>query len=142
METKMAVSFANNFMLKLKQRLYNRAKPSQKNGDDILTISSPSGTLIKKTVINLLNKLTNSTLPSNSQPNYQRARLVKKKSKACHSLTLSKFGSKMADCNKREAWALGASTLISKEEAHFHGGGSFPRRRLISTEEADFHSRG
>ena len=40
-----------------------------------MTISSPSGTVIKKTWINLLNKLTNSTLPSNSRPKYQRTRL-------------------------------------------------------------------
>ena len=47
--------------------------------------------------------------------------------------------SKMADYYKREAWALGTSTLISTEEAHFHGGGSFLRRKLISTEEAHFY---
>ena len=56
-----------------------RKKPSQKNGDDILTISSPSGTVMKKTWINLLNKLTNSTLPSNSRPKYQRTRLLSSK---------------------------------------------------------------
>ena len=50
--------------------------------------------------------------------------------------------SKMADCYKREAWALGTSYLISTEEAHFHGGGSFLRRRLISTEEALFYGGG
>ena len=37
----------------------------------------------------------------------------RKKSKACHSLTLSKFALKVVDCNKRDAWALGTSTLIS-----------------------------
>ena len=64
--------------LKLKQRWYNRAKPSQKNGDYILTISqaSPSGTVIKKTWINLLNKLTNATLPSNSRRKNERTRLL------------------------------------------------------------------
>ena len=76
MGTKMAVSFANIFMAKIETSLrYNKAKPSQKNGDDILTISPPSGTVIEKTSINLLNKLTNSTLPSNSRPKYQRTRL-------------------------------------------------------------------
>ena len=48
----------------------------------------------------------------------------------------------MADCNKRDAWAVGTSTLISTEEAHFHRGCSFLRRRLISTEEADFYRGG
>ena len=48
----------------------------------------------------------------------------------------------MADCYKREACALGTSTLISTEEAHFHGGGSFLRRKRISTEEADFYRGG
>ena len=38
--------------------------------------SSPSGTVIKRTWINLLNKLTNSTLPSNSWLKYQRTRLL------------------------------------------------------------------
>ena len=38
---------------------------------------------------------------------------------SCKNLPLSK----MVDCYKREAWALGTSTLISMEEAHFHGGG-------------------
>ena len=46
---------------------------------------------------------------------------------------------KMADYYKREAWALLTSILISTEEAHFHGGGSFLRRRLISMEEAAFY---
>ena len=36
--------------LKLKQLWYNKARPCQKYGDDILTISSPSGTVIKKDV--------------------------------------------------------------------------------------------
>ena len=53
--------------LKLKQHWYKKAKPSQKNGDDILTISSPSRTVMKKTWINLLNKLTNSTLSSENE---------------------------------------------------------------------------
>ena len=56
-----------------------------------------------------------------------------------HLLSQNSPLSKMADCYKREAWALGTSTLISTEEAHFHGGGSFLRRRLFSTEEADFY---
>ena len=45
-----------------------------------------------------------------------------------------------------ETWALGTSTLISRlistEEAHFYGGGSFLQRRLISTEEAYFYGGG
>jgi len=45
----------------------------------------------------------------------------------------------MADVDKRETWAIGTSTLISTEEAHFYGGGSFLRRRLISAEEAHFY---
>ena len=46
----------------------------------------------------------------------------------------------MADCYKRETWALGTSTLISTEEAHLYGGGgSFLWKRLISTGEADFY---
>ena len=57
MEPKWQYHLPISSWLKLKQRLYNRAKPSQKNGDDILTISSPSGTVIKKSWINLLNKL-------------------------------------------------------------------------------------
>ena len=48
----------------------------------------------------------------------------------------------MADGDKRETWALGTSTLISTEEAHFYGGGSFLRRRLISAEEAHFYGGG
>ena len=88
-------------------------EPSQKNGDHILTISSPSGTVMKKTLINLLNKLV--------------------------SLSLSKFAFiKMADCYKTEGWALGTRTLISSEEAHFYRGGLFSRRRFISTEEVNF----
>ena len=71
MGTKMVVSFANISWLKLKQRQYNEAKSSLKNGDEILTISCPSGTVIKKTSIILLNKLTNSTVPLNSRPKYQ-----------------------------------------------------------------------
>ena len=45
--------------------------------------------------------------------------------------------SKMVDCYKREAW--GPKYQISTEEAHFHGGGSFLRRKLIYTEEAHFY---
>ena len=56
-----------------------------------------------------------------------------------HLLSQNSPLSKMADCYKREAWALGTSTLISTEEAHFHGGGWYLRRKLISTEEADFY---
>ena len=48
----------------------------------------------------------------------------------------------MADGDKKEIWALGTSTLTSTEEAHFYGGGSFLRRRLISTEEAHFCGGG
>ena len=42
-----------------------------------------------------------------------------------HLLSQNSALSKMADYYKREAWALSTSTLISTEEAHFHGGGSF-----------------
>ena len=56
-----------------------------------------------------------------------------------HLLSQNSPLSKMADYYKREAWALSTSTLISTEEAHFHGGGSFLRRKLISTEEAHFY---
>ena len=56
-----------------------------------------------------------------------------------HVLSQNSPVSKMADCYKRDAWALGTSTLISTEKAHFHGGGSFLRRRLMSTEEANFY---
>ena len=56
-----------------------------------------------------------------------------------HLLSQNSPLSKMADYYKREAWALSASTLISTEEAHFHGGGSFLRRKLISTEQAHFY---
>ena len=73
---KMAVYLPIFSWIKLKQRWYNKAKPSKKSRDDILTISSPSGTVIKKTWIILLNKLTNSTLTSNSRPKNQRTRLL------------------------------------------------------------------
>ena len=56
-----------------------------------------------------------------------------------HLLSQNSPLSKMADCYKREAWALGTSTLISTEEAHFYRGSWFLRRSLISTAEADFH---
>ena len=56
-----------------------------------------------------------------------------------HLLSQNSPLSKMADCYKRETWALATSTLISTEEANFHGGGSFLRRRLFSMEEADFY---
>ena len=56
-----------------------------------------------------------------------------------HLLSQNSPLSKMADYYKREAWALSTSTLISTEEVHFHGGGSFLRRKLISTEEAHFY---
>ena len=59
-----------------------------------------------------------------------------------HLLSQNSPLSKMADYYKREAWALSTSTLISTEEAHFHGGGSFLRRKLISTEEAHFYGGG
>ena len=58
-----------------------------------------------------------------------------------HLLSQNSPLSKMADYHKREAWALSTSTLISTQEAYFHGGGSF-LRRLFSTEEADFYGRG
>ena len=56
----------------------------------------------------------------------------------------------MADCYKRETWALGTSTLISTEEARFisleeadfYGGSRFLRGKQISTEEADFYGGG
>ena len=63
----------------------------------------------------------------------------KKQRPVTHLLSQNSPLSKMADCYKREAWALRTSTLISTEEAHFHGGGSFLRRKLISTEEAHFY---
>ena len=56
-----------------------------------------------------------------------------------HLLSQNSPLSKMADCCNREAWALRTNTLISTEEAHFHGGGSFLRRKLLSMEEADFY---
>ena len=59
-----------------------------------------------------------------------------------HLLSQNSPLSKMADCYKKGTWTLGTCTLISTEEAHFHGGGSFLRRRLISTKEADFHGGG
>ena len=45
-----------------------------------------------------------------------------------HLLSQNSPLSKMADYYKREAWALSTSTLISTEEAHFHGGGFNPER--------------
>ena len=59
-----------------------------------------------------------------------------------HLLSQNSPLSKMVDYYKREAWTLSTSTLISTEEAHFHGGGSFLRRKLISTEEAHFYGGG
>ena len=50
MGTKMAVSFANIFMAKIETTLIQQSETKPKDGDDILTISSPSGTVIKKDV--------------------------------------------------------------------------------------------
>jgi len=54
---------------------------------------------------------------------------------SCKNLPLSN----MAECYKRETWALGTSTLISVGGSSFYGKGSFLRRRLTSTEGADFY---
>ena len=94
MGTKMAVSFANIFMVKIETTLIQQSE----------------------------------TKPKNQRP-------------ITHLLSQNSPLSKMADCYKREAWALSTSTLISTEKAHFHGGGSF-LRRLFSTEEADFYGGG
>ena len=92
MGTKMAVSFANIFMVKIETTLIQQSE----------------------------------TKPKKQRP-------------VTHLLSQNSPLSKMADCYKREAWALRTSTLISTEEAHFHRGGSFLRRKLISTEEAHFY---
>ena len=60
-----------------------------------------------------------------------------------HLLSQNSPLSKMADCYKREAWALSTSTLISTEEADFYGKAHFyVRRMLLSIEEADFYGGG
>ena len=93
--------------LKLKQRRYNWAKRTQKNGYDILTISFPSGTVIKKDVDQFAEE-ANKFHPT------------------------IKFKAEISD-----------NEISSKnQEAHFHGGGSFLRRRLFSTEEALFYGGG
>ena len=78
MGTKMAISFANIFMGKVKKNTNTTKRNQSKRIEtiDVLTISSPCGTVIKKTLIICLNELTNSTLPANSQPKYQRTRLL------------------------------------------------------------------
>ena len=119
MGTKMAVSFANIFMVKIETTLIQQSE----------------------------------TKPKNQRP-------------ITHLLSQNSPLSKMADCYKREAWALSTSTLIlrrklisteealfyggsflrrkliSTEEAHFYGGSCFLWRKLISTEEADFYGGG
>ena len=75
MGTKMAVSFANIFMAKIETTLIQHSEIKPKEWRR-LTISSPSGTEKKKRGSIILNKLTNSTLPSNSRPKYQRTRLL------------------------------------------------------------------
>jgi len=56
-----------------------------------------------------------------------------------HLLSQNSPPSKMADRRNREAWALRTNTPTSTEEAHPHGGGPLPRRKLLSMEEADFY---
>ena len=75
MGTKMAVSFANIFMAKIETSLIQQSETKPKEWRRYIDDIFSSGTVIKKTWINLLNKLTNSTLPSNSRPKYQRTRL-------------------------------------------------------------------
>ena len=70
MGTKMAVSFANIFMAKIETTLIQQSKTKQKELrrfiDDIFSLWDSDKKL--KTWIILLNKLTNSTLASNSRP--------------------------------------------------------------------------
>ena len=74
--TKMAVSFANIFMAKIETMLIQQSETKPKEWrkyiDNIFSLLDSD----KKTWINLLDTLTNSTLPSNSQPKYQKARLL------------------------------------------------------------------
>ena len=76
MGTKMAVSFANIFMAEIETTLTQQSETKPKEWrryiDDIFSLWDSD----KKTWINLLNKLTNSTPPSNSRPKYQRMRLL------------------------------------------------------------------
>ena len=79
----------------MKQHWYNKAKPSQKKGDDILTISSPSGTVIKTDVDQFLEQ-ANKFLTTNkiSRPKYQRMRL----------LSLTQWCSKEKDSKTNPFW--------------------------------------
>ena len=80
MGTRIAVSliFANiSFMTKIETTLIQHCETKPKEWrryiDDTSSLWDSNK---KKTWINLLNKLTNSTLPSNSRPKYQRTRLL------------------------------------------------------------------
>ena len=74
MGTKMAVSFANIFMAEIETKLILQSDTKPREWNITLMTFSPFGTMIKKTWTGLLNKLTNSTLPSNSRPKYQRTK--------------------------------------------------------------------
>ena len=58
----MAVSFGDIFMATIETTLIQQSETKSEEWNDTFTTSSPSGTVIKKTWINLLNKLANSTL--------------------------------------------------------------------------------
>ena len=109
----------------------------QLNGENYLqTHGTAMGTKMAASFANIFMVKIETTLIQQSETKPKNQRPV------THLLSQNSPLSKMADCYKREAWALSTSTLISTEEAHFHGGGSFLRRKLISTEEAHFYGGG
>ena len=75
MGTEMEVSFANIFKAKIETTLIQQNEEKAKRIETVywrylLPLEQ------EKKWINLLNKLTNSTLPSNARPKYQRTRLL------------------------------------------------------------------
>ena len=68
----------------------------------------------------------------------QQSETKLKNQRPVFSLTVSKFAF-IKNGRLLQERSLGPKYQISTEEAHFHGGGSFLRRKLISTEEAHFY---
>ena len=131
MGTKMAASFANIFIVKIKTTLIQQSETKLKNQRPVTHLLSQNSPLSKMVDCYKREAWALST-------RFLRRKLIS--TEEAHFYGGSCFLWRKADFYEG-SWFL-RRRLISTEEAHFYGGSWFLRRRLISTEEADFYWGG
>ena len=169
MGTKMAASFANIFIVKIKTTLIQQSETKLKNQRPVthlLSQNSPLSKMVdcyKREAWALSTRFLRRKLISTEEALFYggswflRRRLISTEEAAFYGGKL--ISTEDADfyggswslrrrlilrrklLSMEESWFL-RRRLISTEEAHFYGGSSFLRRKLISTEEAYFHWGG